>query len=112
MLCLDKYFGYVRSGDLGAARAPWHSLSRPIHSLRSVCELDLVFKFFEAYSIIDEILLNGHLQESRCPCVGPQGGTMYGRTYFLTLPYCPRQSVVVSNVVRQDQLVLEAAKMG
>lgn len=30
----------------------------------SVCELDIVFEFQQAYSILDEFLLAGHVQES------------------------------------------------
>jgi AP-1 complex subunit sigma 1/2 len=37
--CLDRYFG-------------------------NVCELDIIFNFHKAYYLLDEVLLNGELQES------------------------------------------------
>ena len=30
----------------------------------NVCELDLIFNFHKAYNVLDEVLLNGELQET------------------------------------------------
>ena len=57
---LDRYFGNVRG-------VPGLALAQQEHnpSLRpQVCELDIIFSFHKAYSLLDEVLLHGELQEA------------------------------------------------
>lgn len=51
----------------------------------SVCELDIVFEFQQAYRILDEFILAGHLQESS-----------QDEVRYLTIRFDPQVHIVTS----------------
>lgn len=59
MICIDK-----TDNELVAMEVVHHFVETLDQYFGNVCELDLIFNFHKAYWILDEVLLNGELQES------------------------------------------------
>ena len=59
MICIDR-----TDNELVAMEVVHHFVETLDQYFGNVCELDLIFNFHKAYWILDEVLLNGELQES------------------------------------------------
>jgi AP-1 complex subunit sigma 1/2 len=59
IMCIDK-----TDNELIAMEIVHHYVETLDRYFGNVCELDLIFNFHKAYWILDEVLLNGELQET------------------------------------------------